>query len=364
VSVIMAVHNGARYMREAIESILGQSFRDFEFLIVDDGSTDGSREIARAHPDPRIRLLENDRNLGLAASLNRGLRFATGEYIARQDDDDISAPERLARQVAWLDANPHVTVLGTWYYKMDQHGRLLGERRLPCTPVDIRWGLLFYCPLVHSAVTFRRRAILEEVGFYDETVVYAEDYDLWCRAARTQQQANLPEYLLKLRINPWSMTATAGERLMVPIRLAIRNIAALLGWDAAQPDQYLDRFRQLQHLHLGNPAAIVAEDLDRSLAELWQLHHAFCTVWRLPGEERETREAALRELVSDRLLRAASQRAWGSDRLQARTLLRHASRLHWPSVLGSRGLRATALTFGGAAVGRGLKRLAARPGPG
>src|SRR4051794_29608800 len=118
VTVLLAVYNGERYLREAIDSILGQTFQDFEFLIINDGSTDSTREIILSYHDPRIRLVDNEDNIGQTRSLNRGLALAAGQFVARQDADDISEPERLASQVAFLEIHPEVVLLGTWYRKI------------------------------------------------------------------------------------------------------------------------------------------------------------------------------------------------------------------------------------------------------
>ena len=161
--------------------------------------------------------------------------------------------------------------------------------------------------------------------------------------------------LRKLLKDRWSGGLLAAA---ITYFLAVQGLAGAIAQGSAagslQDPNFIICSSLADHGRNGDPTA-PSEDGD---------HHAFCAVWSLPADERTAREAALRSLVGDRLLRAASHRAWRSDLPQARTLLRHAARLHWPSVLGSQGLRATALTFGGAAVGRGLKRLTAGPGPG
>ncbi|HKQ33129.1 MAG TPA: glycosyltransferase family A protein, partial [Thermodesulfobacteriota bacterium] len=118
VTVLMTVYNGEKFLNEAIDGILNQTFRDFEFLIINDGSTDGSREIIKSYKDPRINLVDNESNIGLTASLNRGLSLAGGEYIARQDADDISLPERLEKQISILERNPDIALLGSWYLEI------------------------------------------------------------------------------------------------------------------------------------------------------------------------------------------------------------------------------------------------------
>ncbi len=128
VSVIMSVYNGDKYLREAIESILNQTFTDFEFIIVNDGSTDNSLEIIESYDDERIKTINNKKNIGLTKSLNKALKFAKGKYIARQDADDVSLPNRFEKQVEYLDSHPEVALVGTSVYLIDENGKIIGKR--------------------------------------------------------------------------------------------------------------------------------------------------------------------------------------------------------------------------------------------
>jgi glycosyltransferase involved in cell wall biosynthesis len=123
VSVVMSVYNGEKYLCEAIDSILNQTFENFEFLIVNDGSTDRTLEILQSYRDPRIKVINNERNIGLTASLNKGLKIAKGEYVARMDADDVSFPHRLEQQKAFLDRNPRVAMVGSWAEVIDESGK-------------------------------------------------------------------------------------------------------------------------------------------------------------------------------------------------------------------------------------------------
>ena len=214
VSVVMAVYNGEKYLREAIESILGQTLADLEFIIVDDGSTDRSAEIVKSYDDPRIRLLVNGSNLGLMRSLNRGLDAARGEYIARMDCDDVSLPERLARQVAFMDSRPEVVASGTWATDMDAEGRVIGPRQMP---VGERMDYEFWkpSPLIHPSAIIRASQLGETR--YDPEAPHAEDYELWLRLKKRHRIDNLPEYLLLYRIHNESVTLrdTGGQLFWV-----------------------------------------------------------------------------------------------------------------------------------------------------
>ena len=196
VTVLMPVYNAEAYLREAISSILGQSFRDFEFLIIDDGSTDGSAEIIRSYSDPRIRFVQNVQNLRLTATLNKGLEMTRGEYIARMDADDISLPERLAKQVAFLDTHPAVGIVGVW-------ARAFGDAHFkiphPADPEHIRAKLLFDSALVHPAVLMRR-SHLDKHSLRYQPMGHFEDYELWQRAAGLFPIANIAEYLFLYRV--------------------------------------------------------------------------------------------------------------------------------------------------------------------
>jgi glycosyltransferase involved in cell wall biosynthesis len=194
----MSVFNGARYLREAVNSILDQSHGDFEFLVIDDGSTDGSVAILESHRDRRIRIFRNPSNLGLAASLNRGLDLAEGEYVARMDADDISLKDRLATQVAFMDRNREVGVCGTWI-------RFFGEREqvidFPTDPDRIRCGLFFLNVVGHPSVVLRKSFFRRHRLYYDASLKRTQDYDLWVRASRLFPIANIGEVLLHYRMH-------------------------------------------------------------------------------------------------------------------------------------------------------------------
>jgi glycosyltransferase involved in cell wall biosynthesis len=222
----MAVHNAAPFIHESVSSILAQSYSNFELLVVDDGCTDESVAIIEAFADPRIRVVHNDRNLGLTRSLNRGLAESPAPLVARQDADDVCHRDRLALQVAYLQANPEIAVVGSWYRKIGATGDVLGERELPTEPVQLAWAMLFYCPLVHSAAMFRRADVAAVAG-YDERFEYAQDYDLWSRLSRHRRLANLPQALVDYRQGSGTMTATVGASSDEVLRIASRNIEEL-----------------------------------------------------------------------------------------------------------------------------------------
>lgn len=302
VTVLMAVYNGECYLREAIDCFLHQTFRDFEFLIINDGSTDHSREIILSYDDPRIRLVDNEYNLGLAKSLNKGLELAAGQYIARQDADDISDPERLEKQVAFLDSNPMVALTGTLYETIDAHGKLIERIAMPCGFTDIRWCLLFFNPFSHSAVMFRKSVVLERIGFYNEALRYSEDYELWSRIVRRLEVANLNEYLAKVRVSPESMTATYGDKAKIGRRIRIINISSLLGWEQANIASHEARFDEMFSLLFGPLPIINLEEINGLIDDILRLQQMFCRHYDIEPTEGSDHRARLCRHISWRLL--------------------------------------------------------------
>ncbi len=199
VTVLMPVHNGEKYLREAIESILMQSYSDFEFLIINDGSTDKSVEIIKSFSDKRIRLENNEINIGQANSLNKGIGLARGEYIVRMDADDISLPDRIKKQVEFMDKNPEIGISGTWVKFI---GDIEEEIWRPPTNSDTTmYSILFYSAIVHPSSIFRKKSLELNNLYYRPEYESSEDYDLWARASMHFPISNLGEVLLFYRIH-------------------------------------------------------------------------------------------------------------------------------------------------------------------
>ena len=194
ISVIMSVYNGERYVAKAVESVLSQTFSDFEFVVIDDGSTDSTFEILSQFSDRRIILLRNEKNVGLVSSLNRGIQASSGKYLARVDADDACHSDRLKQQHAFMEQNPEIGVLGTWMEQFDENGNSLGVLTTPLSHEMIRWKLLFETTVFHPTIVMRR-SVFEAVGGYDETFKHIEDTDLWSRLIKLTRFANLGEVL-------------------------------------------------------------------------------------------------------------------------------------------------------------------------
>ena len=322
VSVVMAVHDGERYVGAAVDSILTQKFRDLELIVVDDGSTDRSPEIVREHADPRVRLVANGRNLGLAPSLNVGLAEARGEFVARLDADDVAMPHRLARQVEFMDANPQVALLGSWYTGMTADGTPGAEVKLPTAHWDLRWHLCLYSPFAHSAVLWRRTLVAERVGQYDERLAYAMDLDLWRRVAEQLEVANVPESLLYLRGHEHSMTATYGERALEGLRMQADYAARLLGWptDVAQSNEV--RLRRLYRILISKPTDGSQPELLADAAEVIRLHEAFIHDAGVPDDVARRQRGEVRERLARQLLWASRTASADGQRGASGELLR------------------------------------------
>ena len=225
-SVIMAVRNGAEHLEDAVASILGQSFGDFEFVIVDDGSDDATPAIlhGKSKSDARVRLIQNKMNSGLTRSLNRALEIARAPIIARMDADDISAPERLARQVAFLEANPDHILVSSSYRAIDGKGRTLYVKRKPADDYCVRWWLRFRMCLEHPATCFRARFPDGTPIRYDESYRVAQDYELFSRLALVGKMAVLPEVLFNYRVHDANITSTRKiEQKTNVLRIATAN---------------------------------------------------------------------------------------------------------------------------------------------
>ncbi len=198
VSVLMSVYNGEKYLCEAIDSVLNQTFEDFEFIIVNDGSVDKTNEILNSYRDRRINLIDNKENAGLSKSLNTGLSRARGEYIARMDADDISLPERFKRQIDFLDKNPSIGLLGTSVEFIKMENVAKGIYRPPLHHDEIKAYLLINNCLWHPTI-MARRDVMQKVGGYNDSLQAAADYDIMVKIAKISKLRNLEDILLHYR---------------------------------------------------------------------------------------------------------------------------------------------------------------------
>jgi hypothetical protein len=219
ISVILSVRNGEPYLKQAIDSILAQSFEGFELIVVDNHSTDDSPHIVESYDDERIILTKPEEPLHLAQALNHAAGMARGEFVARMDADDISHPSRFEKQVAYLKEHPEVGILGSQICPIDADGEPItgGQYNKPESHADIACSLFFGCALWHPTVMLRK-SVIDELGWYSSPTIAGreeystEDYDLWCRAIEHTQIHNLAEKLLDYRIHAENHSLASSRR--------------------------------------------------------------------------------------------------------------------------------------------------------
>jgi glycosyltransferase involved in cell wall biosynthesis len=210
ITVLMPVYNGAKYLPEAINSILSQTFSDFEFLIINDGSIDNSANIIKSFRDKRINFINNPSNSGLVVVLNQGLLMAQGRYIARMDADDISLPDRFKIQFELMEKKPEVGVCGTWVKNIyDDSKKITAKYYVKHN--DITANLLFGASFAHPTIMFRKELVAQGQLKYDENYKHSEDYELWTRLANKTKFANIPRVLLLYRKHQTSICSEQSD---------------------------------------------------------------------------------------------------------------------------------------------------------
>jgi glycosyltransferase involved in cell wall biosynthesis len=230
VSVLLPVCNGGPYLREAIDSILSQSYPRFELIIINDGSTDDSWHTIETVQDPRVRAFQQ-MNLGIAGTLNRAIQLARGVYLARQDADDVALPKRFERQVEFLETHQDYGLVGTWATVLSERTEEVKVHNHPSENHVLKYELLFDNPFVHSSMMIRK-AVVDRVGGYvaESRTRPAEDYELWSRVAREFDVANIPEVLQIYRDTPKSLSKGVGNPLLDHvINTSISNLTWVTG---------------------------------------------------------------------------------------------------------------------------------------
>lgn len=211
VTILMPVYNGETYLKESIESILNQSFTNFDFLIIDDGSTDQTENIINSYNDNRIKYLKNDSNLGIVKTLNKGLSYIKTKYIVRMDSDDVCFPDRLKKEISYMEKNQDVAVLGCSADIINKRGEKKGSWSFKFPDNHANTYLLFGNCMIHSSIVMRNDILKREKFSYDILHNAVEDYGLWLKVSKNYWVDLLPEKLLKYRINPNGITSRANE---------------------------------------------------------------------------------------------------------------------------------------------------------
>ena len=291
ISVVMAVYNNERYLQKAVDSILNQTFADFEFIIIDDSSTDSTGALLAEYAarDGRIVLTRNERNLGLTRSLNLGLSRAQSPYVARMDGDDIILPDRFARQSAFLEQQPEIGAVGSWVQLMDEHGQVASPVfQQPTAPGFVSWCLYFYNPIAHPSVMMRREVVLR-VGAYDPALARSQDHDLWCRLQGLTKLANVEAMLLYLRKHDSNISVLQCEE---GLKNSIGTLKALMARTLRRdiPDEVI------KCLYTGQYTT--SHDAYQAAALVFALARASCVDPALTIQERHMiREDATRRLA-------------------------------------------------------------------
>lgn len=240
----MPVYCNAAHIEQAVESILNQTFTNFELIIIDDASTDDTLQRIKKHNDPRIQVIEKKQNTGYTESLNLGIDLAKGQYIARMDGDDISHPLRFEKQVALLDAEPDVILCGTWY-------RILGtvkEVHPPIRNFGIRRALRRNNALAHASVMIRKQTLLQNNLRYNPDMQPSEDYDLWVRMLPFGKLKNIPEVLLDYRLHPGQVSQVQNELQQQKADLVRMKINASAAGENQIIEKLMPGFRNFWHL--------------------------------------------------------------------------------------------------------------------
>lgn len=250
ISILMPVYNCALYLAEAIDSILNQTFTDFELIVLDDGSTDGSAEIAKSYNDSRIVYHCNEKNLGLANNLNVGLRMAKGKYIARMDGDDISLPERLQTQFDYLESHPDIDLCSCGLQMFGTEDTVWVRES---NPEAVKITMMFYSPVLHASSVWRREAFEKHNLYYDQNAFPAEDYDLWARAIFHCRMVNIPQVLYKYRIHGIQITKTDDRVAQKDREIRISYLRkALPGMDENFYPGFVDKFISAKSISASN----------------------------------------------------------------------------------------------------------------
>ena len=294
ITVLMTVYNGEPYLREASESILQQTYPHFRFLILDNASTDRSRDVIRDLNDPRIDLVELPENAGQVRALNQGLEMVDTPYMARMDADDVSIPTRLEEQLRIMERERDVVIVGSAYDRIDSQGSFINLRNYPCTHTEIRWRMLFHVSFCHSVVMVRTDALNRNGLRYDTDYALAEDYHLWSRLLRHGRGMNLAHPLMRFRVHQQQTARNAGDRqLQASERISRYNLADL-GFSFSA-----DEVRLLRDLYSRLPRPLSREGMDLC-GQLLQVLQAF---QKQPDVDARVVRAIRRDLI-DRMLTA------------------------------------------------------------
>jgi len=307
ICILMPVYNGERYIQESVESILDQSFTEYQFIVINDGSTDCTRSTLEGYTDSRLHIINNVKNQGAYFARNQGIGLAKSRYIAFMDADDVSLPHRLERQIAFLEGNPEIGLLGCHCRIVDEDGRDQGVYQVPISDLQIRWTCMLANPFAAPTVMLRRDVLVQNHLLFDTSFHVAGDYDLWARMLKYSRAANLPDLLVKYRLGA-GLTSTQREtQLRNHDAIAQRTIG-----------DYLSNFEithaqvsQLRALFVGGES-FVSDEVDplASLLKLYiEMFQAFQRQYSVAADMRALQRAEASR-ITRQLLRSPFSFGW------------------------------------------------------
>jgi glycosyltransferase involved in cell wall biosynthesis len=286
-SVLMAVYNSEAYLVQAVESILNQTWQDFELIIIDDGSTDSSLDILQtyAKQDQRLRLISRE-NRGIPYTRNQLLAQASAELIAIMDSDDVALPDRLTRQVAYMQQHPEIVCLGSAYELIDAKGRLITQLPVPLDDAAIQAQILAGHAAIFQPCAMMRRSAVQQVGGYDDTMTQAEDLDLWLKLGEVGKLGNLPDVLVQYRLHANSVSeqdcALQRQKALIACQRAWQRRGIQARFEATEPWRP-GKDRQSQHRFMLQYGWWAFNSKQRQTAIIYSLKAIWALPWQLQG---------------------------------------------------------------------------------
>lgn len=291
-SIVMPVYNRENYIESAIDSILNQTFTDFEFIIINDGSQDNTVKLIEAYDDSRIKLFHNDRNRGIVYSRNHGLQKATGQYVGMFDSDDVALPNKFEKQIGFLEQNPDVAMVGAWVKWIDGDGRLSGKSwTLPAPPHMIPAMMVFRNYFIQSTIVVRRDAIPE--GGYSEGFDIVEDSKMWFDISLKHKVANIQEYLLHYRMHDDNISDMSDKH--------VNNSKKLISYILSKIDIHANEKELNLHLELKNNESFA------SLNDFYDMEKWLMKIYQHNKKAKVYDEQVFRKVVFNRWLKACKK---------------------------------------------------------
>ncbi|PSF36748.1 glycosyltransferase family 2 protein [Aphanothece hegewaldii CCALA 016] len=308
ITILMSVYNEEEYLQKAINSILNQTFTNFEFIIIDDGSIDDSLKDIRSFSDTRIKVISNKKNLGLADSLNKGITLATGKYIARMDADDIAHSNRLAIQFNFLEKHPEVGILGSFCQLFDDKSDKIGVFLVPIFDLAIRWTSLLNCPFAHPSVMMRRHLLIEHNLRYDGQFKATEDYNLWTELLKYTKSFNLNYPLVRYRLRNGITNSKRQQQLKEHDFIAHRTIRTTLPDFSITPEQVtLMRSLLITENFFDETGILKVDKLKEAIAIYLSMLSAFLNTYATHPEKNRLKRQEIHKIT--RLLLRLSKRS-------------------------------------------------------